>query len=103
MKDQTKLAGRGVVAFLLALVLGAGAAGAQVNAYVAVTGATRVDVIDTATNSTTASITGTGSRNLTLSRDGAFLFSATFSAVAANPARFRCSTQLAQQPQKASL
>jgi YVTN family beta-propeller protein len=69
------------VACLLAVALGAGAAYAQVNAYVANSGATRVDVVDTATNTVTATITGTGSRHLTLSRDGAFLFSATGNAV----------------------
>ncbi|HSJ74716.1 MAG TPA: hypothetical protein VK899_00765, partial [Gemmatimonadales bacterium] len=81
MKNPMKLFGRGVVASLLVLALGAGAAGAQTNAYVANAGASRVDVVDTATNTTTATISGTGSRHLTLSRDGAFLFSASSNAV----------------------
>ncbi|MFN7961330.1 MAG: thrombospondin type 3 repeat-containing protein [Thermoanaerobaculia bacterium] len=50
---------------------------AQVNGYIASQGTTSVAVIDTATNATTATISGTGTRNLHLSRDGQRLFSMT--------------------------
>jgi YVTN family beta-propeller protein len=63
------------VAPLLALVLCAGSAHAQVNAYVASTGNTSVLVLDTATNTATATITGTGARRRTLSPDGMFVYS----------------------------
>lgn len=68
---------------LLALVLGAAAARAQAvdEGYVAISGATRVDVLDPSTNTFTSSIGGTGSRDLHLSSDGHLLFSVTFNAV----------------------
>ena len=47
----------------------------------AITGANRVDVLDTDTNATTAGIAGTGARNLILSRNGRYLYSVTFNAV----------------------
>jgi YVTN family beta-propeller protein len=72
---------RFVALALLAVVFAAGAAQAQVKAYVASTGNTSVLELDTATNTATATITGTGSRHLSFSRNGAFLYSTTFNAV----------------------
>jgi len=81
MKNRKRLIGKGSVAFLLALVLGTGVAYAQVNAYVASSGNTTVLQLDTATNTATATISGTGSRHLSFSLDGARLYSVTFNAV----------------------
>ncbi|HEX4965240.1 MAG TPA: beta-propeller fold lactonase family protein [Thermoanaerobaculia bacterium] len=66
---------------LLAAVFAAGAALAQVNAYVASTGNTSVLTIDTATNTVTATVAGTGSRVVTLSPDGKFLYSTNFNGI----------------------
>jgi YVTN family beta-propeller protein len=67
---------------LLGVLVAAGAARAQVvHAYVASTGNTRVLVIDTATNTTTATVTGTGSRVLTFSPDHAFVYSTNFNGI----------------------
>ena len=66
---------------LLGVLFAAGAARAQVNAYVASTGNTSVLVIDTATNTTTATVAGTGARLVALSPDGAFLYSLNFEGV----------------------
>ena len=66
---------------LLALLFSAGATFAQVKAYVASTGNTSVLKLDTATNTATATITGTGSRHLSFSRNGAFLYSVSFNAI----------------------
>jgi YVTN family beta-propeller protein len=65
----------------LAVLFGAGAARAQVNAYVASTGNTSVLVINTATNTTTATVTGTGARTITLSPDGMFAYSTDFGGI----------------------
>ncbi|HEX3552182.1 MAG TPA: DUF5074 domain-containing protein [Thermoanaerobaculia bacterium] len=74
----TKILQTCLLACLLALGLGAAAARAQVvdEGYVAISGSTRVDVLDPSTNTFTSSIGGTGSRNLSLSSDGHLLFSA---------------------------
>lgn len=68
---------------LLAVVLGPGAALAQINAYVATTGVTSVAVIDTATQTTTATVTGTGSRVITISPDGTRVYSTNFNGFSA--------------------
>ena len=81
MQGPRRFAARLVTLSLLAGVLGAGAAAAQANAYVALSGVTKVAVLDTATNTVTATIAGTGQRNLSFSRDGAFLYSVSFSGV----------------------
>jgi YVTN family beta-propeller protein len=81
---STTSLGRAVLRVALALLVvlfAAGAARAQVKAYVASTGNTSVLELDTATNTATATITGTGSRHLSFSRNGAFLYSTTFNAV----------------------
>ncbi len=70
-----------LVAGLLIAAFGFGTANAQLNAYVASTGNSTVLVLDTATNTTTATVSGTGSRHLSLSPDGALLYSVTFNAV----------------------
>src|SRR5690349_927411 len=66
---------------LISAVLMSGAAHAQFKTYVATQGTTAVHVLDTATNNETATITGTGTRNLHLSADGKRLFSMTLDAV----------------------
>lgn len=83
MRDLRLRTKSGLLACGLVLVLGAGAARAQVvdEGYVAISGATRVDVLDPSTNTFTASIGGTGSRELHLSSDGRLLFGSTFNAI----------------------
>ena len=61
MKNLMKLCGRVVVASLLALVLGTGATHAQLNAYVANASSNSISVIDTATNTVTATLPLEGS------------------------------------------
>jgi len=73
--------GRLAALALWAALYGAGAARAQVDAYVASTGNSSVLVIDTATNTTTASVAGTGARLVVLSPDGAFVYSENFTGV----------------------
>src|SRR5690349_6237617 len=58
-----------------------GAAHAQSKAYFATGGTTAVHVLDTASNTETAVIPGTGARNLHLSADGKRLYSTTANAV----------------------
>lgn len=70
-----------LVTGLLIVTLAAGAAQAQVKTYVASSGNTSVLALDTATNTTIATIAGTGSRHLSLSPDGALLYSVTSNAV----------------------
>ena len=76
MKIRKSLFRRGAPAFLLALVLGAGAAHAQINAYVLSGGPSgSVQVIDTATNTVTATVPGLPFPSAsTLSPDGKFLY-----------------------------
>ncbi len=66
---------------LLAVLFSAGATFAQINAYVASTGNTSVLTFDTATNTQTATVTGTGSRVVVLSPDGKFLYSTNFDGI----------------------
>jgi len=65
---------------LLALILtfAATASFAQGKAYVATTGVNQVAVLDTATNTVTSTIAGTGSRHITLSADGKRAYSMNF-------------------------
>lgn len=56
MRNLMKLCGRGLPGFLLALAVGAGAAHAQLNAYVGNTGDNTISVIDTATNTVTGTL-----------------------------------------------
>ncbi len=63
---------------LLAAVLGPGAVLAQINAYVATTGASSVAVIDAATQTTLATVAGTGARTLAISADGTRVYSMNF-------------------------
>ena len=56
MRNVVRFLGRGALAFLLALVLGTGAAQAQVEAYVANFDSNTVSVIDTATNTVIATV-----------------------------------------------
>lgn len=70
-----------LVTGLLIVALAAGAAHAQLKSYVASSGNTSVLALDTATNTTIATIAGTGSRHLSLSPDGALLYSVTSNAV----------------------
>ena len=83
MSTLMRLFGRSLAFALLVLGLGAAAVRAQAvgEGYVAISGATRVNVLDPSTNTFTSSIGGTGSRNLNLSSDGRLLFSVTFNAV----------------------
>jgi YVTN family beta-propeller protein len=90
MRDLRKLAGQGLelgarailAAALLTVIFGTGAVDGQViNAYVASTGNTRVLVINTATNTTKAVVSGTGSRVITLSADEKFAYSTNFNGI----------------------
>jgi YVTN family beta-propeller protein len=69
---------RRVAVALLCLLAGAAAAFAQVNAYVASTGNTSVLVLNTATNTQTATVPGTGARTVTISPDGKSIYSTNF-------------------------
>jgi len=68
---------------LLAVLLGAGATFAQVNAYVATQGNGSISVLDTSTNTVTATIPGLGfPRALTLSPDSHFVYATTSNGMA---------------------
>ena len=66
---------------LISAVLLSGAAHAQSKAYFATGGTTAVHVLDTASNTETGVIPGTGARSLHLSADGTRLYSTTLNAV----------------------
>ncbi len=71
-----------VTAFLLVLALGAGAAYAQVNAYVASPDTDSVLVLETATNTVTTAIPVFRPRQVTYSPDGHFVYASTYDGVA---------------------
>ena len=75
MRNLKHLAGRGLAALLLALLLGAGAAQAQLEAYVANFNSNTVSVIDTATNTVTDTIPVDRSpQYVAFTPDGAFAY-----------------------------